>query len=415
MKRRWLPVSRRELEVERKLLGCQNVPEWYLLWGKDYKEFSFALHQNHDGKQQRVDLEMLLDEPRIDVQRRKAPVVLFLVDTIGLIDRHVIGAINRRDRNSVASLVRGLVPPGYTVLASNKFTVFYSDFYTGLDDALPSMVVATENSRVNSMLDDEGYYLRLNLREVCERRGIPFIEFPGGHYECKDAAHVRRIRKYLRDVVPKVAASLPPVDEEHFAKMFGVYYPIGEFEDRGRMVRMPYSVMGGERIPIIASATMVVQKDGMYLMMQEAKKGSGERRIDRSRWEFPAGRIEEGEQPDEAALRELSEETPYQGVVNGLIGVFARVNANGRLIMKAAYTGAVNGRHAHPLADDSLGYGFFDRPTIMHLKKQRLLKTSDQLAILQEAARIGINRSVYDVADVAHPGVVRLLGPERSN
>jgi ADP-ribose pyrophosphatase YjhB (NUDIX family) len=407
MRRRW-----RQITIDDVVSGERNVPEWVINYGDDYREFCWGLKRYYDReckqvKCKPVDLEVLLETPSVDVKKRRAPIILFIADTINLISR---------GEGSVAAaldVMRELAPPGYTVLASNNFLHFYSEFYSGIDDALPAMIISTEELRAKNVWDDEGYYGRSNIRDICRRRDIPLVTFPGGHYECQKKRNLSKINKYLRHTLPPIFNSLPPVDTENHSKMFGVYYPIGEFVDRGRPVRMPYAVLEGERIPIIAATTMIVRNGELFLMMQEAKKGSGDKRIDVSKWSFPGGRLEEGEVPHEAVLRELSEETSYTGVVNGLLGLFARVNANGRLIMKAAYTGSVNGSHCHPLAEDSLGYGYFDKTAIDHLSRRGLIKTSDQRIILQAAMRAGVSRSVYNVVDVEHPGVLRMLKQEK--
>ena len=68
-------------------------------------------------------------------------------------------------------------------------------------------------------------------------------------------------------------------------------------------------------------AIMIAQHHGQWVMV---------RHRDRSTWELPAGHIEKGESPDEAARRELFEETgardysirrlcAYEGTYNGRI------------------------------------------------------------------------------------------------
>ncbi|MBI5880758.1 NUDIX hydrolase [archaeon] len=416
MRRKWHHLTGKELarEIAHHKRHCRckglTVPEWEIVLDADWEQFCYDIQRSfssyhdkpHNGRYE-ADLETLLEQPRHDRTKRKAPIILFTPGSINDIDR---------DRYSPGRLIKRMAPPGYQVLMSNRFDYFYSDFYSGIDDALPSLVIATEKVRVFDDYASEACYPCHNMKKVCERRDIPFIDIPSLPHDGGSDGMKKKRFLYLKRALQRILPLLPPIDDEHFAKMFGVCYPIGEFEDRGSMVRMPYAVIDGNRIPVIAASTLVIRVGEMYLLMQEAKKGSGERRIDFSKWEFPGGRMEQGEAPSEAALRELSEETPYAAVVNGLVGVFARVNANGRLILKSVYLGKIDGRHAHPLADDSLGHGFFDRPTIRYLNGSGLLKTSDQIDMLKEAARIGINRRVYNVADVDHPGVVRLLASE---
>jgi ADP-ribose pyrophosphatase YjhB (NUDIX family) len=402
MRRKWKQYS---LDEDDYSIGHGNIPEWWLVFGSDYKEFSWQIKDFYHKRRSKVDLEVLLEEPRVDLQKRKSPTILFIADTINLLCHNGVP--------SASEVIRRHAPRGYNVLADNRFVNFYSDFYSGIDDALPAAIISTEDIRAKNILDDEGYYVRSNLEDICRRRKIPFLVFPGGYKYCQRKRNRQRIADYLDRTLPGFFAQLPRVDSEHYAKVFGINYPIGEFNDRGRVVRLPYAVLQGERIPIIASTTLVIKKDSLYLMMQEAKKGSGDKRVDVSKWSFPGGKLEEGEVPHEAVLRELQEETPYKGIVHGLVGLFSRVNANGRLIMKATYFGGIAGSHTHPLAEDSLGCGFFDEATIRYFRKQDMIKTSDQLDIIREVAKVGLHRQLYKVSDIVHPGAVRMLRREK--
>ena len=58
-----------------------------------------------------------------------------------------------------------------------------------------------------------------------------------------------------------------------------------------------------------------VVKNDRVLLVQEAKGPHA------SRWGFPKGHVDQGESPEEAALRELSEESGLNGRVMGLAGV----------------------------------------------------------------------------------------------
>jgi ADP-ribose pyrophosphatase YjhB (NUDIX family) len=400
MRRKW-----KQYDEDDHSTGHGNIPEWWLVYGSDYKEFSWQLKDFCHGRRSKVDLEVLLEEPKFDLQKRKSPTILFIADTINLLCR--MGVL------SASEVIRRHAPRGYNVIADNRFKNFYSDFYSGIDDALPAAIISTESIRARNILDDEADYVNSNLEDICRRRKIPLLVFRGGYKYCQRKRNREKIADYLGRTLPGFFAQLPRVDSEQHAKVFGINYPIGEFNDRGRVMRMPYAIMQGERIPIIASTTIVIKKDSLYLMMQEAKKGSGDRRLDISKWSFPGGKLEDGEVPHEAVLRELQEETPYKGVVHGLVGLFARVNANGRLIMKATYFGSIAGSHSHPLAEDSLGCGFFDDATIRYFKSQKMIKTSDQLDIIREVAKVGLHRQLYKVSDIVHPGAVRMLRREK--
>ena len=58
-----------------------------------------------------------------------------------------------------------------------------------------------------------------------------------------------------------------------------------------------------------------VVREGSILLVQEAT-GTHE-----GKWGLPKGRVDQGESPETAALRELNEETGYDGQVMGLAGV----------------------------------------------------------------------------------------------
>jgi 8-oxo-dGTP pyrophosphatase MutT (NUDIX family) len=58
-----------------------------------------------------------------------------------------------------------------------------------------------------------------------------------------------------------------------------------------------------------------VIRTGMVLLVQEASGAH------KGRWGFPKGRVDQGESPESAALRELNEETGHSGQVMGLAGV----------------------------------------------------------------------------------------------
>ena len=58
-----------------------------------------------------------------------------------------------------------------------------------------------------------------------------------------------------------------------------------------------------------------VIRSGMILLVQEASGAH------KGLWGFPKGRVDQGESPESAALRELNEETGHTGEVMGLAGV----------------------------------------------------------------------------------------------
>ena len=81
--------------------------------------------------------------------------------------------------------------------------------------------------------------------------------------------------------------------------------------------------VGTERAPIAAA---IVVNDGQVLMVRRRVK-EGE-----LSWQFPAGEVEPGESPDDAAVRETSEETGLKVRATSQLG--SRVHPNtGRTMM----------------------------------------------------------------------------------
>ena len=61
-------------------------------------------------------------------------------------------------------------------------------------------------------------------------------------------------------------------------------------------------------------AARVIRGDSILLVQEASGPHQG-------RWGFPKGRVDPGESPEAAALRELNEESGHEGAVLGLAGV----------------------------------------------------------------------------------------------
>jgi len=66
-------------------------------------------------------------------------------------------------------------------------------------------------------------------------------------------------------------------------------------------------------VQIVAAGALVRREDGKVLLVKHRRRG----------WEFPGGQVENGEGPDQGALREVLEETGVEARVTGLSGIFA--------------------------------------------------------------------------------------------
>ena len=64
----------------------------------------------------------------------------------------------------------------------------------------------------------------------------------------------------------------------------------------------------------VSGAVLITDEFGRVLLLRQGYRGK--------RWTLPGGRVEPGESPREAALRELREETKLQARIVGLHGVY---------------------------------------------------------------------------------------------
>ncbi|HEX9503136.1 MAG TPA: NUDIX domain-containing protein [Patescibacteria group bacterium] len=94
----------------------------------------------------------------------------------------------------------------------------------------------------------------------------------------------------------------------------------------------------------------ILEKDGKFLLIKEAKV-----EIDMGKWNQPAGWIDVGENPIDAVVREVKEETGYDFVPTKVLGVyslFRRRPDGDKHALKIIFTGKI-GNAQSALAEDS--------------------------------------------------------------
>ncbi|MFW6412990.1 MAG: NUDIX hydrolase [Oceanicaulis sp.] len=79
--------------------------------------------------------------------------------------------------------------------------------------------------------------------------------------------------------------------------------------------------------PIVLAAGLVVERDGAILLVRRAKPPF------QGQWSIPGGRVEPGERVEDAALRELHEESGTKAEIAGLIDVFETIGEHGHFVM----------------------------------------------------------------------------------
>ena len=97
------------------------------------------------------------------------------------------------------------------------------------------------------------------------------------------------------------------------------------------------------------AATAVVERSGLVLMLRRAvETGYG-------LWSLPGGYVDRGEVVEEAAAREVLEETGLQVKINGLVGLFSE---EGHPVVVAAYAAEETGGKLEA-GPEALELGFY--------------------------------------------------------
>ena len=110
--------------------------------------------------------------------------------------------------------------------------------------------------------------------------------------------------------------------------------------------------------PKVAVLALVLREDKVLLIQRAYNPGKG-------KWACPAGFVEHDEDPADAVLRELEEETGLTGKITRLLQVFPRKD-EGLADIVIAYTVEITGGDLVP-ADDASDAGWFTRANLPEL------------------------------------------------
>jgi len=188
----------------------------------------------------------------------------------------------------------------------------------------------------------------------------------------------------------------------------GKEYPIARFMDQGEMKPFPYMKYKGKDTPIIQAASVIIEKDRKYLMVEEVDKNMGYR-DDNGKFNFPGGMIEDGETFEDGALREVREETPFDAELTGFHGIYLGLNQRGRLIFKTVYSGKIIRKdNDRKQQRDVKKYGFYSENEIMNMLEKGMLKTKRILPILDAY----LSEIKYPFDTINSPDVLTELPPE---
>lgn len=98
------------------------------------------------------------------------------------------------------------------------------------------------------------------------------------------------------------------------------------------------------------AVAVVLEREGAVLL---GRRGSGARAA--GKWSFPAGFVERGEVVEEAAVREVKEETGFTVRLESMVGLFS---SPGEIVVLAVYTGRILHGEGQP-GDDIVELGWF--------------------------------------------------------
>ena len=108
--------------------------------------------------------------------------------------------------------------------------------------------------------------------------------------------------------------------------------------------------------PKVAAAVLVLQDGKLLLVKRGVEPAMGE-------WAFPSGYVDRGEVVEDAALREVKEETGLDVELDGFVGMYS---LTGNPVVLAVYSGKVTGGvlYAGHDAEDAAWFESDDLPTL---------------------------------------------------
>ncbi|WP_199621303.1 NUDIX hydrolase [Paenibacillus alkalitolerans] len=103
-------------------------------------------------------------------------------------------------------------------------------------------------------------------------------------------------------------------------------------------------------VPVSAKG-IIINKEGKVLLLKN----------ERNQWELPGGRIERGEQPEIAVVRELQEEVGFHVKVSKLINTWLFEVIPGRFVLIITYLCIYDEKQEIQLSDEHITYGWFEK------------------------------------------------------
>jgi 8-oxo-dGTP diphosphatase len=118
--------------------------------------------------------------------------------------------------------------------------------------------------------------------------------------------------------------------------------------------------------PKVAAAVLVVLDGGLVLVKRGAEP-------ERGRWAFPSGFVDRGESVEDAAAREMKEETGLDVSITGLVGLYSET---GSPVILAVYSAEVIRGSLSPGhdADDAATFPISDLPSLPFPHDDQILR-----------------------------------------